>query len=68
METKRLSFSLKSNKSELVSLKIFCKKQGIPLDRAMVELREAGFKVNRPDKTLGDIADSKGTSGMAVYL
>ena len=53
--------------AELVSLKIFCKKQGIPLDRAMVELREAGFKVNRPDKTLGGIADSKGTSGMAVY-
>jgi len=53
--------------AELVSLKTFCKKQGIPLDRAMAELREAGFKVNRPDKTLGDIADSKGTSGMGVY-
>jgi len=53
--------------AERVSLKTFCKKQGIPLDQAMAELRKAGFKVNRPDKTLGNIADSKGTSGMGVY-
>ena len=53
--------------AERVSLKTFCKKQGIPLDRAMAELREAGFKVNSPDKTLGNIVDSKGTSGMGVY-
>ncbi|MGB9439752.1 MAG: DUF4405 domain-containing protein [Desulfobacterales bacterium] len=53
--------------AEQVSLKTFCKKQGIPLDRAMAVLREAGFKVNNPDATLGDIADSQGTSGMAVY-
>ena len=51
----------------LVSLKTFCKKQGIPLDQAMAELRAAGFKVNNPAKTLGNIADSKGTSGMGVY-
>ena len=53
--------------AERVSLKTFCKKQGIPLDQAMTELREAGFKVNNPDNTLGDIADSMGTSGMGVY-
>jgi len=53
--------------AELVSLKTFCKKQGIPLDQAMAELRNAGFKVDNPDKTLGNIADSKGTSGMGVY-
>jgi hypothetical protein len=53
--------------AERVSLKTFCKKQGIPLDQAMAELREAGFKVNNPDKTLGEIAGSKGTSGMGVY-
>jgi len=53
--------------AERVSLKTFCKKQGIPLDQAMVELREAGFKVNNPDTTLGDIADSQGSSGMGVY-
>jgi hypothetical protein len=53
--------------AELVSLKTFCKKQGIRLDQAMTELREAGFKVNNPDKTLGDIANSKGSSGMGVY-
>ena len=53
--------------AERVSLKTFCKKQGIPLDQAMAELREAGFKVNNPDKTLGDIADSKAISGMGVY-
>jgi hypothetical protein len=52
---------------ELASLKIFCKKQGNPLDRAMAELRQAGFKVTTPDITLGNIADSKGTSGMGVY-
>jgi hypothetical protein len=53
--------------AELVSLKTFCKKQGIPLDRAVAALREAGFKVDNPAKTLGNIADSKGTSGMGVY-
>jgi len=53
--------------AELVSLRTFCKKQGIRLDQAISELREAGFKVNNPDKILGDIADSKGSSGMAVY-
>ena len=53
--------------AERVSLKTFCKKQGIPLGQAMVELREAGFKVNNPDTTLGDIADSQGSSGMGVY-
>ena len=37
------------------------------MEQALAELREAGFKVNNPDKTLGDIADSKGTSGMGVY-
>jgi hypothetical protein len=53
--------------AELVSLKTFCKKQGIPLDQAMAELRKVGFKVDNPGNTLGDIADSKGTSGMGVY-
>jgi len=53
--------------AELVSLKTFCKKQGIPLDRAMAELRAAGFKVDNPDETVGDIAESRGTSGMGVY-
>jgi hypothetical protein len=53
--------------AELVSLRTFCKKQGIRLDQAISELREAGFKVNNPDKILGDIADSMGTSGMGVY-
>jgi len=53
--------------AELVSLKTFCKKQRIPLDQAIAELRKAGFKVNNPDNTLVEIADSKGTSGMGVY-
>jgi len=53
--------------AELVSLKTFCKKQGIPRDRAMAELRAAGFKVDNSGQTLGNIADSKGTSGMGVY-
>ena len=53
--------------AELVSLKTFCKRQGIPLDQAMAELRTADFKVNNPGNTLGNIADSKGTSGMGVY-
>jgi len=53
--------------AELVSLKTFCKKQRIPLDQAMAELRNAGFKVNNPNETLDEIATSKGTSGMEVY-
>jgi hypothetical protein len=53
--------------AELVSLKTFCRKQGISLAQAMAELRRAGFNVNSPNTTLGDIAESKGTSGMGVY-
>ena len=53
--------------AERVSLKTFCKKQNIPLGQAMSELRKADFKFNSPDKTLEEIADSKGTSGMGVY-
>ncbi len=53
--------------AELVSLKTFCKKQRIPPDRAMAELRKAGLKLNNQDDTLSEIADSKGTSGMGVY-
>ena len=53
--------------AELVSLKTFCKKQRIPLDQAMAELRKAGFKLNNPDDILDEIASSKGTSGMEVY-
>lgn len=53
--------------AEMVSLKTFCKKQGIPLREAMAELRAAGFTVDSPDEALENIADSKGTSGMRVY-
>jgi hypothetical protein len=53
--------------AELVSLKTFCKKQRIPLDQAMAELRKAGFKVSNPGEALDMIAASKGTSGMEVY-
>ena len=53
--------------AELVSLKTFCKKQRIPLDQAMAELRQAGFKVENPKETLAEIAAGKGTSGMGVY-
>jgi hypothetical protein len=53
--------------AELVSLKTFCRKQRIPLDQAMVELKKAGFKVDNPNTTLDEIADSKHTSGMGVY-
>jgi len=53
--------------AELVSLQTFCKKQRIPLDQAMLELRNAGFKVDSPKSRLIDIAESKGTSGMGVY-
>jgi hypothetical protein len=53
--------------AELVSLKTFCRKQRIPLDKAMSQLRKAGFAVTSPNDTLVKIADSRGTSGMAVY-
>lgn len=53
--------------AELVSLKTFCKKQRIPLDLAMADLRRAGFKVENPNQTLSEIADTKSTSGMRVY-
>ena len=53
--------------AELVSLKTFCKKQRIPLDQAMMELRRAGFRVDSPKSTLTEIAESKRSSGMGVY-
>jgi hypothetical protein len=53
--------------AELVSLQTFCKKQRIPLDQAMLELRDAGFTVDSPKSTLIEIAESKRTSGMGVY-
>ena len=53
--------------AELVSLSTFCKKQRIPLDQAMSELRKAGFKVDSPKETLAEIAASKHTSGMGLY-
>lgn len=53
--------------AELVSLQTFCKKQQIPLDQAMLELRSAGFIVDGPKSTLAEIAESKRTSGMSVY-
>jgi len=54
--------------AELVSLQTFCKKQQIPLDQAMQELRKAGFQVDSPKSTLKEIAKSKQTSGMGVYV
>lgn len=53
--------------AELVSLQTFCKKQQIPLDEAVMELREAGFAVESPKSSLADIAASKSSSGMGVY-
>ncbi len=53
--------------AEMVSLQTFCKKQSIPLDQAMMELRAAGFTVGSPKNTLAEIADSKRSSGMGVY-
>jgi hypothetical protein len=53
--------------AELVSLQTFCKKQRIPLDQAILELRNAGFTVDSPKSTLIEIAKSKRTSGMGVY-
>ena len=53
--------------AELVSLQTFCKKQWIPLDQAMLELRNAGFTVANAKSTLSEIAESKRTSGMGVY-
>jgi hypothetical protein len=53
--------------AEQVSLQTFCKKQRIPLDQAMAELRAAGFKIDSPKSTLSEIADSKHSSGMDVY-
>jgi len=53
--------------AEIVSLQTFCKKQRIPLDQAMMELRKEGFKVDTPKSTLAEIAESKRSSGMGVY-
>ena len=53
--------------AELASLRTFCRKQRIPLDQALSELRKAGFTVGSPGDTLLEIAGSKGTSGMGLY-
>jgi hypothetical protein len=53
--------------AKLASLQTFCKKQRIPLDQAMLELRKAGFTIDSSKSTLIEIAESKQTSGMGVY-
>lgn len=53
--------------AEQISLKTLCKKQNIPLEQAMLELRNAGFKIDSPKQTLAEIAERKNTSGMGVY-
>lgn len=53
--------------AEMVGLGTFCRKQHIPLDQAIAELRNAGFKVENPSQTLESIADSNSTSAMEVY-
>lgn len=43
------------------------KSKRIPLDQAILELRNAGFTIENPKSALIKIAESKRTSGMVVY-
>ena len=53
--------------AESLSIKSFCKKQGIDLKAALVELENNGLKVEGPEQTLQDIAAANQTSAMEIY-
>ena len=53
--------------AELLSLKVFCKKTGIPLDKAIAELEAAGWKGVAPGRSLVDIVRDNDRSPLDLY-
>ncbi len=53
--------------AELVSLTVFCKKTGIPLDGARTELEKNGWTNIDPDRTLKELARANDSSPLALY-
>ena len=54
--------------AELLTLKGFCRKMDIPLDKALAELKAKGVKVSGPDQTLEQIARANNTTAMHLYV
>ena len=54
--------------AELLTLKGFCKKMDIPLDKALAELKAKGVKVSGPNQTLEKIAKANHTTPMHLYV
>jgi hypothetical protein len=55
-------------RAELLSFKSFCKKQDIPLQKAIAELGINGILVRDPETTLAEAAKSNGTSPLRLYM
>ena len=55
-------------RAELLSFKSFCKKQDIPLQKALTELGINGVLVRDPQTTLAEAAKSNGTSPLRLYM
>ncbi len=53
--------------AELLSLKVFCQRMQIPLDRALNELKDKGIQVKGPGQSLEDMALSNGITPVGVY-
>ena len=53
--------------AELVTLKVFCRKVGIPHDKARAELEAQGIVGLKKAKTLGDIATANKCSPLDLY-
>ncbi|MEN8199525.1 MAG: hypothetical protein ABFR63_05565, partial [Thermodesulfobacteriota bacterium] len=54
--------------AELSSLKLFAKKQGLELEKAVQLLKEAGIKFDTTGDTIADIAKANKMSPQAVYV
>lgn len=55
-------------RAELLSFKSFCKKQDIPLQKALTELGVNGILVRDPESILAEAAKSNGTSPFRLYM
>ncbi len=53
--------------AELLSLKVFCDRLGIPLDRALAQLKAQGYELAAPSRSLKEIAAARGVSPLELY-
>ena len=55
-------------RAELLDLRSFCKKQDIPLDKALAQLQERGIKVSDQKDSVAEIAKQNWESPLQLYM